>query len=147
MEETTGKAEQASGHGPSLEVTAQRLARWREVRRRGERIPPALWAAAVELAEAYGARRVADVLHLDPERLGRRMQREADAAPVSVGEAEAQFVEMLVPAMTGRATTATDVRQCVIELHNAHGAMMRVELAGAGLTALTDLCKAFCGAG
>ena len=55
MEETTGKAEQASGHGPSFEVTAQRLARWREVRRRGERIPPALWAAAVELAEAYGA--------------------------------------------------------------------------------------------
>ena len=47
------------------------------------------------------------------------MQREADAAPVSVGEVEAQFVEMLVPAMTGRATTATDVRQCVIELHNA----------------------------
>ena len=64
--EVTTKVEQASGHGPSLEVTAQRLARWREVRRRGERISPALWAvAAVELAEAYGARRVADVLHLD----------------------------------------------------------------------------------
>ena len=143
MEETT-KAEQASGHGPSLELTAQRLARWREVRRRGERIPPALWAAAVELAEAYGARRVAGVLHLDPERLGRRMQREADAAPV--GEADTQFVEMLVPAMTGRATTATDVRQCVVELHNAHGATMRVELAGNAVTALADLCKAFCGA-
>ena len=135
MEETT-KAQQASGHGPSLELTAQRLARWREVRRHGERIPPALWAAAVELAEAYGAWRVADVLHLDLERLGRRMQREADA----------QFVEMLTPAMMGPAMMATDVRQCMIELHNAHGATMRVDLADAGLTALTDLCKAFCGA-
>ena len=91
-----------------------------------------------------GARRVAGVLHLDLERLGRRMQREADAAPV--GEADTQFVEMVVPAMTGRATTATDVRQCVIELHNAHGATMRVELAGSAVTALADLCKAFCGA-
>ena len=52
MEETT-KTEQASGRGPSLEVTAQRLTRWREVRRRGEHVSPALWAAAVELAEAY----------------------------------------------------------------------------------------------
>jgi hypothetical protein len=142
MEETT-KAEQASGHGPSLEVTAQRLARWREVRRRGERIPPALWAAAVELAEAYGARHVADVLHLDLERLGRRMKREADAAPV--GEADPRFVELIKPATLGPATAA-DVRECVIDLHNAHGATMRVELAGGGLAVLADLCKAFCGA-
>lgn len=134
MEETT-KAEQASGHGPSLELTAQRLARWREVRRRGERIPPALWAAAVELAEAYGARHVADVLHLDPERLGRRMKREADP----------RFVELIKPATLGPATAA-DVRECVIDLHNAHGATMRVELAGGGLAVLADLCKAFCGA-
>lgn len=143
MEETT-KAEQVSGHGPSLELTAQSFARWREVRRRGEHIPPALWAAAVELAEAHGARRVADVLQLDLERLGRRMQREADAAPL--GEADTRFVEMLTPAMMGPATTAAEVRQCVVELHNAHGATMRVELAGGGLAALTDLCKAFCGA-
>ena len=143
MEETT-KAEQASGHGPSLELTAQRFARWREVRRRGERVPPALWAAAVELAEAHGVQRIANALQLDVERLGRRMQREADAAPV--GEADTQFVEMLTPAMMGPATTATDVRQCVVELHNAHGATMRVELAGKGLTVLAELCSAFCGA-
>ena len=41
-----------------------------------------------------------------------------------------------------------DVRQCVVALHNAHGATMRVELAGSAVTALAlaDLCKAFCGA-
>ena len=55
MEETTGKAEQASGHGPSLEVTAQRLAQWREVRRRGERIPPALPPASDQLSPTFRA--------------------------------------------------------------------------------------------
>jgi len=97
----------------------------------------------VELAEAYGARHVADVLHLDLERLGGRMKREADAAPV--GEPEPRFVEWIKPATPGPATAA-DVRECVIDLHNAHGATMRVELAGGGLAVLADLCKAFCGA-
>ena len=141
MEETT-KAEQASGHGrPSLELTAQRFARWREVRRRGEHVPPALWAAAVELAAAHGVLRVADELQLDVERLTRRMQHVAAASPAT-GEADTQFVEMF-------ATTtapAVDVRECVVELHNARGATMRVELAGSGLAALADLCSAFCGA-
>ena len=143
----TAKVGQARGQGPSLELAQLRFARWREARRRGARIPADLWAAAVELAEAQGVQRVAAALDLDVDRLGRRMQREADAAPVSVGEAcDTQFVEMVVPAMTGRATTATDVGQCVVELRNAHGATMRVALAGSAVTALADLCKAFCGA-
>ena len=135
--EETAKVGQARGHGPSLELAEERFARWREARRRGARIPADLWEAAVDLAEAQGVQRVADALHLDVGRLGRRMQRAVH---------DTQFVEMLVPAMTGRATTATDVRQCVVELHNAHGATMRVELAGSAVTALADLCKAFCGA-
>ena len=104
--ERTAKAGQARCHGPSLELAEQRFARWREARRRGARIPADLWEAAVDLAEAQGVQRVADALHLDVDRPGRRMQREADAAPVSVGEADTQFVEMLVPAMTGRAMWA-----------------------------------------
>ena len=135
--EETAKVGQTRGHGPSLELAEERFARWREARRRGARIPADLWEAAVDLAEAQGVQRVADALHLDVDRLGRRMQRAVH---------DTQFVEMLVPAMTGRATTATDVRQCVVELHNAHGATMRVELAGSAVTALADLCKAFCGA-
>ena len=137
MEETT-KTEQASGRGPSLEVTAQRLTRWREVRRRGEHVPPALWAAAVELAEAYGVRRIADELGLDVDRLNKRV---AEATPA--GEAGTQFVEMFATTTTA---PAVDVRECVVEVHNARGATMRVELAGSGLAALADLCSAFCGA-
>ena len=89
--EETAKVGQAKGHGPSLELAEERFARWREARRRGARIPADLWEAAVDLAEAQGVQRVADALHLDVDRLGRRMQREADAAPVSVGEAEANY--------------------------------------------------------
>ena len=141
MEETT-RVEQAGGHGPSLELTAQRFARWREVRRRGEHVPPALWAAAVELAKAHGVQRIVEELQLDVERLKRRMQHVAAATPAA-GETDAQFVEMFTATTTA---PAVDVRECVVELHNARGATMRVELAGSGLAALADLCSAFCGA-
>jgi hypothetical protein len=36
-------------------------------------------------------------------------------------------------------------RECVVELRNAAGATMRVELAGNGLSILAGMCRAFCG--
>jgi hypothetical protein len=35
------------------------------------------------------------------------------------------------------------MRECVVELENARGATMRVELNGAGLAGLAGLCSAF----
>ena len=64
MEETR-KIEQASGHGESLEQVEQRFRRWREGRQRDERIPPALWAAAVDVAKEHGLHRIAHELHVE----------------------------------------------------------------------------------
>ena len=83
-------------------------------------------------------RRIADELGLDVDRLNKRV---AEATPA--GEAGTQFVEMFATTTTA---PAVDVRECVVEVHNARGATMRVELAGSGLAALADLCSAFCGA-
>lgn len=139
MEETT-KEKRASGHGPSLEQTARRFKRWREGRKRGEHIPQVLWAAAVGLAQAHGVQRIAHELHLDLDRLNRRVQRGAGA--LASGNADMQFVEMFAPTVLA----AQGVHECVLELENARGAKMRVELAGSGLAALAGLCSAFWGA-
>jgi hypothetical protein len=53
-----------------------------------------------------------------------------------------RFVELFASA--GRATPAGAARaQCVVELDNARGAKMRVELDGQGLAGLSVLCSAF----
>ena len=44
------------------------------------------------------------------------------------------------------AAAATGVHDCVVELHNARGAKMRVELNAGGLAGLAHLCRAFWGA-
>ena len=139
MQETT-KAEGASPQG--LQELAQRFARWRETRRRGEHVPPALWAAAVSMAHKHGAPAVAQQLQLDVDRLHERMRRppgvRAPAPPPG-----RHFVELLANAMPAAATPWA--HECVVELRNAAGATMRVELAGNGLSILAGMCRAFCG--
>lgn len=140
MQETT-RTEGASPDG--LEDLAQRFARWRETRRRGERVPPALWAAAVSVAHKHGAPQVAQQLQVDVDRLRERMRRppgvRAPAPPPG-----RHFVELLASAMPAAAVPSA--RECVLELRNAAGATMRVELAGNGLSILAGLCREFCSA-
>ena len=127
------KAEPARRRGESLEQVAERFRHWRETRARGEHIPPALWAAAVGMAREHGLHRIAHELRIDHDGLKRRMER---AGTVARGT---QFVELFAaPAAAG-----AGVRECVVELENARGAKMRVELNGKGLVGLAGLCSAF----
>jgi hypothetical protein len=135
MDEKT-KVDEAGRHGESLELVAERFKHWRENRRRGARIPKALWAAAVELAQLHGAKPIAQALHVDVNALTRRMAR-CGAAP---GKGDTQFMELVAPPMP------TPVHECVVELRNARGARMRVELTGTGVAALAGVCSAFFGA-
>ena len=137
MDEMT-KVDEAGRHGESLEDCAQRFKQWRVSRRRGARIPKALWAAAVELAKLHGAQRIAQALRVDVNGLTRRMAR-SGAAP-GKGERDTQFMELVVPPMPA------PVHECVVELRNARGARMRVELTGTGVAALAGVCGAFFGA-
>ena len=132
-----------------LSPLKQEFAQWRAGRKGGERIPVALWAQASEAAAEHGAYRVAVELHLDYADLKRRAARAAGTAgPAALAP---QFVELFAP--NGAVQTAPPTQPvqptpalpapCVIEMTNAHGALMRVELNGCALAGLSSVCSAF----
>jgi len=143
--EQTKNDENASSPGESLEQLGLRLKCWREARVRGQRIPAQMWTAAVQMARQLGVHRVAKVLHLDYERLKKRVQGAggvAHAGKIDTRKVDTRFVEMLV----SPPTAAPGRCECAVELENAQGAKMRMELSGNGLGALGAVCSAFWGA-
>src|SRR3954463_15490694 len=142
--------------GDALEGVVQRFEQWRQARRRGEHIPPALWAAAVSLSTRHGTHRVAEALGLNVDRLLRRMRdADAQAAPAKAVDAApdsgAQFVQMLLASPEGEAGAAPALalaaaQPCVLELRNVRGATLRLELPAQALAILPQLCAAFAGA-
>ena len=142
--EETGEIEQAMVSGEGVEVLKQQLKDWRLQRKPGERIPAPLWAGAVDAAKEHGVYRVAIDLHLDYATLKRRIGDAGATTPRS--RVAPRFVEVVSPAASpARSATATR-HECVVELENARGAKMRVELNAAGVAALAGLCNAFWGA-
>ena len=127
--------------GRGLEDLEQRFKRWRESRKRGDRIPTQLWEAAADLAREHGVPRIANRLRLNAVFLNRRMEGAASQAPASKADkVDTEFVELF--AAPASAATIV-VRECVIELENARGVKMRVELNGQGLAGLAHLCSGF----
>ena len=87
-----------------------------------------MWSSAVEMVERYGLHRTARILRLDYSRLkavsGTRSDQKAGA-----------FVEV----MASTAVTA----ECVVELENARGKKMRIQLRGMAAPDLTLLSREF----
>jgi hypothetical protein len=129
-----------------LEELEAQFKEWREGRRRGERIPPSLWDAAAELARDHGVPRVANRLRLNAAFLTRRLASPV-AGQAQPEAAEPEFVELLTapaaPAIAPAAGGHEAAADCVVELHNARGATMRVELNAGALAGLAHLCRAF----
>jgi hypothetical protein len=149
-----GRAKKTAANGHVAELKAE-FDQWRATRTTGKRIPSQLWAGAVDLATRHGVHHVANVLHLDYAGLKRRMELAGSGQQQVAPEASApQFVEMFVPTptptptpMPPQAPAPVDepVRaECVVELVNARGTRMRIELSGAGVASLPALCNAFC---
>ena len=138
--EATGKAVQTRVLGDGLSQLKRQFDQWRAGRKVGERIPLGLWAGAVAAAVEHGAYRVAAELHLDYAVLKRRTALAGGKAPST--ELTPRFIELFAPA--GRTMPAgISQPECVVELDNARGAKMRVELSGNGLCGLSTLCNAF----
>ena len=138
----TGKTVQVKASADALMQLKERFATWRAVRKLGMRIPPELWSAAVEMVSVHGACRVAGELNLDYDMLKQR----AALAGGKTGTAHLvpRFVELFAAAGPMPAHSAS-LPECVIELANARGSRMRVELNGQGLVGLSALCGAFLG--
>ena len=136
----TGKAVRTRVLGDGLSQLRRRFDQWRAGRKLGERIPLELWAAAVAAAVEHGAYGVAAELHLDYAVLKRRAALAGGKVPAT--ELAPRFVELFAPA--GRTMPAGSSQpECVVEMANASGAKMRVELSGSGLCGLSTMCKAF----
>jgi hypothetical protein len=138
----TGKAVQVKAGAGALTQLKERFAKWRAGRKLGMRIPSELWSAAVELVAVHGACQVAGELNLDYDMLKRRVA--LAGGKVTSTELAPRFVELFAAAGAMPAPSAQP--ECVVELANARGARMRVELNGRGLVGLSALCSAFLGA-
>lgn len=144
--ERTRKCEQASVYGRSLQQVELRFKRWRENRRRGEHIPPALWAAAVGLAKGHGVDRVAQQLRVDHDALKKRLEGSAGVAEhAHVVRRSTALAPRFVELFSAAAPAVAGLGECVVEMENARGSKMRVALNGNGLAGLAGLCNAFWG--
>ena len=125
-----------------LERTRRRFEQWRAMRSRGRRrIPESLWSLATRAARQFGVHRTCRALHLDYVVLKRRVEANATPDPVrheADRDTPSGFVE-LVPAGSNSAT------ECVVEIEDASGGRMRIELKGiaaADVVALTRSLRA-----
>jgi hypothetical protein len=112
----------------AIEEAQLQFENWRRERKRGERIPENLWATALELAKQHGVWSTARALHLDHNRLKQRVRN---------GEHDhnsSAFVE-LTPQGAMRCT-------CTVEMEDARGARVRIELKGAAAD-VTALSRTF----
>ena len=111
------------GTHKSLEVPAslarlkQRFAAWRKKRVAGQRIPDSLWNSAVKMAAKHGVSRTACFLKVDYYSLKKRAESASSPAMSST------FVELPPAALSM-------MSECVIELEDAMGSRMRVQLKG-----------------
>ena len=109
------------GELPADLLRAQnRFQAWRRGRRKaGSRIPLSLWKLAVRLARRHGISRTASALGLDYYSLKKQVEVAAADQSQSSGPA---FVELPAPVVVGK--------QCLFELDNGTGAILRVQLLG-----------------
>ena len=110
-------------HRPSRDTLSDaqsQFERWRQNRIRGTRIPETLWQAAAEAAGEYGVSRTSQALGLDYYGLKKRVESTLEASE-SEPAAEREFLE--IPLFASAA-------DCVLELVDAQGTRLRVELRG-----------------
>ena len=117
-----------------LERGRREFERWRRRRRRGERIPADLWRTATDLARRHGVSKASQALHLDYYALQRRLGE----GLAKSGAREAAFVELSLPATAPGGG-------CEVEICDASGAKVRVEVAGLSAAELATFVRTICG--
>jgi hypothetical protein len=126
-----------SGDLPArLEGVRQRFERWRQTHTPPSRIPDSLWATAVKMAARYGLHRTARALRLDYYTLRKHVAEEEVAHAEPSENGAATFFELSPPAPSA----ACD---CTLELHDASGAKMRVQVKGIAMPDLAAISQSF----
>jgi hypothetical protein len=124
--------------GSQYEAVRQRFENWRQIRKPCTPIPEDLWAGAVELAQAYGVSRTAQMLRLNYAALKQHLEASTPMGS-AVPPIQPAFVE-LMPIM------AAGMAECTIELERPGEAIMRIALKSTRLPDLEALARTFWGA-
>ena len=109
----------------------RRLQSWRQRRKGRERIPPALWMAAGELARQHGVNQVSRVLHLEFNQLKRVAERDGRKGRKRTAPA---FVELVAPQLAAG-------QECILELESSRG-KLRIELKGTTTAEVAGISRA-----
>ncbi len=109
--------------------------RWRRSRRRGTRIPEALWRAAAEAGREHGVSKTAQALGLDYYALKKRVESAPEERSTIEPPSEIKFLELPLGVASGKP-------ECVLEFEDGQGARLRVELQGAALAELETVARA-----
>ena len=115
------------------EAVRQRFAQWRQEHPERPALPVALWSAAAELARRQGVSRTARSLGLSYYSLQQRVESAAGPARKESPHPPS-FVE-LVP--SGSASPS----ECSLELENAQGSRMKIQLKGAATGEISALTQ------
>jgi hypothetical protein len=112
------KAAGARAGVPALARVRGQFSAWRRSRTRRSRTPPALWAAAVDLAREHGVYAVAKELRVNYERL--KASLESGPARGAVKE-DRRFLDLGVAPVGS---------ECSVELESPQGAKVRIHFRG-----------------
>jgi hypothetical protein len=117
----------------SLERVQEQFEAWRRQRVKGQRIPEALWQAAVALYPHYSIYQISRTLRLDHMDLKAR---------VGVGEKrkskhrqEPQFIELPFT------SPAADTAECLVKVRDRRGSRIHIKMKGTGLGPLLEGLK------
>jgi len=119
-----------------LEGLRRRFERWRGTHKARSRIPESLWGSAVKMAGTYGLNRTAKTLRLDYYVLKKRVQRDGVAIADPLEKGGATFLELAPPLSAGAC-------ECTLDLENAGGARMRVQLKSITMPDVVALSQSF----
>lgn len=125
--------------GADLSLAAEHLGQWRQLRKRGERIPAALWGQAVELAGRYGVNQTARALGLGYYQLKKRVKQKT-SLPTRSRESglNVRFEEL-------PASAFASPLECVLQFENKRGARLRIEWRGSTAPDVAALGRDFWG--
>ena len=118
-----------------------RLDAWRR-RRAGRVIPPDLWRQATELGRRHGVHRTATALRLDYYSLRRRVEgggaggRRPGRRAAAAARPSSAFVEI---------SPAPAAHECVMEVEDAQGTKLRMQLRGLGARDLARVARSLVG--
>jgi len=125
----------AVANSHQIEQVRNRFEVWRRGHAGRRPFPQELWSEAARLAQEYGVYRIAKALRLSYDSLKHHVPASA-ARAAKRKKTAAKFVELLP-------WSSDLLPECSLELENARGAKMKIQLKGAAMGELSNVTRLF----